>query len=522
VLKEILISEKIIRNDNKFVNGYKNRIENNKELYNLIIKNTDFLHESIDVYNRIRSVIHNIKFQPNCDVCGGIIRNIDKPVQKTCSKLCSNRHPEKKQKIIKSLKTNFGEDYSQRLLKKRQETNLERYGNTCSLHGEEQVKKKIETWIKNYSVENPIQNSNIRKKANETIKERYGVDNITYRNFTNDTIKKINDPEWLFKKHHNERLSTLEIGEMLNASGSAIYKKLIKYNIPVLQFHRSNPEKELAEIISKHTDVCVNSRKIIAPQEIDIYLPEYRLGIEFNGIYWHSELAGTQRDYHLNKTKRCEKSDVRLIHLFENEWYHKREIVLSRILNLINKSNSIGARKCNIKEISTEEKRKFFIETHIQGDTVSSINLGLYNEGILVSSMSFIKSRFNKDLQWELVRFSNKLNTTVTGGANKLFQYFIKNYNPNSIMSYSDKRWNTGHLYKKLGFKYSHTSGPNFWIIKNTELVHRIQYQKHKLSKTLKNFNPDLTAWENMRLNGYNRIWDCGNDVFVWKSSKEL
>lgn len=47
-------------------------------------------------------------------------------------------------------------------------------------------------------------------------------------------------------------------------------------------------------------------------------------------------------------------------------------------------------------------------------------------------------------------------------------------------------------------------------------LESRIKYQKHKLLKLLKAFSPSLTEWENMKNNGYDRIWDCGNDVWIW------
>ena len=183
--------------------------------------------------------------------------------------------------------------------------------------------------------------------------------------------------------------------------------------------------------------------------------------------------------------------------------------------------NIIPARKCKIVALTSEQECKFFNTTHIQGYKASSSCYALTYEETIVCAISFIKSRFNKQYQYELLRFSNALNATVIGGASKLFKYFIKTHNPNSIITYSDKRWNTGQLYTTLGFKYLHTSAPNyFYFSKNNvlNLQSRQTYQKHKLPKVLNQFDISVSEWENMQLNGYDRIWDCGNAVYGWES----
>ena len=129
--------------------------------------------------------------------------------------------------------------------------------------------------------------------------------------------------------------------------------------------------------------------------------------------------------------------------------------------------------------------------------------------------MTFSKPRFNKDWEWELLRFCNKLNTTVVGGASKLLKGFINMYNPKNILSYADRCWSKGKLYENLGFDLIKTSPPNYWVTKNyLHREHRIKYQKHKLSKILDSFDQELTEWENLKANGYDRIWDCGNLVY--------
>ena len=133
--------------------------------------------------------------------------------------------------------------------------------------------------------------------------------------------------------------------------------------------------------------------------------------------------------------------------------------------------------------------------------------------------MSFGKTRFNINYEWELLRYCNKLNTSVVGGASKLFKNFLKENNPESVISYSDKSFNTGNLYNMLGFEYSHTSSPNYKYISERDnlILSRYQCQKHKLSNLLKdNFDENLTETENMYNNGFHKIFDCGNDVWIY------
>jgi len=281
----------------------------------------------------------------------------------------------------------------------------------------------------------------------------------------------------------------------------------------------SNGELEVLEFIKSIYDgeVLSSERSLIAPKELDVVIPGKGIAIEFNGLYWHSEASGKDKNYHLDKTKACEAKGYQLIHIFENEWINKREIVESRLKAKLGLTERrIYARKCKIIEVDSSTAKKFMDENHIQGKCVSSINLALEFENEVVAVMTFGKSRYSKAYDWELLRFANKLNTTVVGGASKLFKHFTKN-NPGSITSYSDKRWNNGKVYSAIGMKHIHTSPPCYWyFLSGDKIYHRSKFQKHKLSKLLDNFDPNLSESKNMILNGYNRIFDCGNAVFVY------
>lgn len=267
-------------------------------------------------------------------------------------------------------------------------------------------------------------------------------------------------------------------------------------------------------------------------KHIDIYIPDKKIGIEFDGVYWHSENernpSGKGRDYHLSKTLMSEEVGVQLLHIFETEWSQQRDVVKSIIQSKLAPENNarIFGRKCEIRVVTTTDARKFCDINHIQGYCGASIKLGLYHNDDLVSVMTFGKSRFNKTYNWEMVRFCNKLNTTILGGASKLWKHFLKKYNPDSVISYSDRRYFDGSVYPKLGFDFINHANPNYFYFRGgkpeyIKLETRNKYQKHKLSKVLEIFDPNKGEWGNMFQNGYCRIWDCGNTVWGWKSGDE-
>jgi hypothetical protein len=199
----------------------------------------------------------------------------------------------------------------------------------------------------------------------------------------------------------------------------------------------------------------------------------------------------------------------------------KREIVISRLRDFFGLNQyRVFARDCYIKELSAKESKDFFNSYHIQGDCRASIKLGLFIGDELIASMSFSKPRFNKNYQWELIRYATKSDHTVIGGAGKLFKHFIRNYNPLSVISYCDLRWGNGKVYENIGMELSHTSDPTFSYTKkdsNPIRFSRNKFQKHKLKDELKNFDETLTAHQNMLNNNYLRVYDCGNLVFSWK-----
>jgi ribosomal protein L33 len=250
--------------------------------------------------------------------------------------------------------------------------------------------------------------------------------------------------------------------------------------------------------------------KIIPPLQLDVVIPSKNLAIEYNGVYWHSNLpAGTPKDYHLNKTKLCQEKGIQLIHIFENEWLYKRDIVKSIIKSKLGVYKKVVyARKCEVKELSNQEYREFVNLNHIQGYAPSKIRLGLFYNNELVSCIGVGNSRFNRS-EMELIRFCNKLNISVVGGLSKL----IKHSGIDNLISYVDLRYFDGSGYQKAGFKLVSQSKSGYFYIskKDGSILTRLQCQKHKLSKLLGDkFDSSLTEEENMILAGYYKIYDCG------------
>ena len=280
-------------------------------------------------------------------------------------------------------------------------------------------------------------------------------------------------------------------------------------------------ENKLLEFIKEHYSgkIIQSDRTILSGKELDIYIPDLNLSFEFNGLYWHSELYKDKK-YHMNKTDCCLKNDITLIHIWEDDWDNKTDIIKSIILNKLGKSERIFARKCHIKYVNCEDSRLFLNSNHIQGFVGSKIKLGLYYNDELVSLMTFgslRKSLGQKSINnvYELLRFCNKKNTSVVGGASKLFKYFLSKFEVNSVVSYSDNSRGFGNLYKQLGFEFIHNSVPNYYYIIDGVRKHRFNFRKDKLIS--EGDDPNKTEVEIMSDRGIYRIFDCGSKKWSLK-----
>ena len=405
------------------------------------------------------------------------------------------------------------------------QTNLERYGVENPTQSKEIQEKIKQTNLDRYGFETPLQSKTIQEKIKQTNLDRYGVIYNSQRHISNDSLDKLNNILYLIEQHHVEKKTLTQIAYELNVTPKTVADKFKQFDIKIKRFARSQMEKDIIELIERHSpyEIITNSQDIIS-NEIDIFLPEINFAIEVNGDFYHSELRGKDKHYHLDKLLECENINIDLMHAWEHDWIHSQEIMASIILAKINKTlNKLNARQCKVCEISSNIARNFLNNNHLHGYVNSSINIGLYYDNELVSVMTFMLNRFGCSAQYEMSRFASKINTNVRGAASKLFKCFIKIHKPKSVVSYAHRGLFTGTVYRQLGFKFSHVSQPSYRYFhksNTSRLFSRLKFQKHKLEKQLENYDPTVTAWKNMVNNGYDRIWDCGNNVYLWNGDK--
>ena len=306
-----------------------------------------------------------------------------------------------------------------------------------------------------------------------------------------------------------------------------IYDHLDGHGCPKCGFNASKAEDEIYDFINNGlnvTDIQQRCKNIIPKYEIDLYFSSYGIGIEYNGLLWHSEKFGKDKNYHLSKLNECNKKGIKLIQIFEDEYVYHKEIVLSKIRHLFNKDNNLQkvyARKCIVQEITKTEAENFLNTNHIQGYVPSSIYLGAFYNNKLVGVMTFRKEDKTNN-NWELNRFATDITLHCIGLGGKLFNYFIKNYSPSQIKSFADRRWTLDkddNLYLKLGFKLDKILKPDYsYVTKKGKREHKFNFRKELMIKRFPEFNLTMDMSENAMANtiGMYKIWDCGKFRYVW------
>lgn len=306
-------------------------------------------------------------------------------------------------------------------------------------------------------------------------------------------------------------------------------KKSGKYaNQFVVKSKTSKCENEIKNfLIDNGIKILQSTRKYLNGFEIVLYSPNNKIGIEYNGNLYHTELYGKKDyGYHLNKTKVALDNEIMLYHIQEDEYELHSDIVKNKLLYLFGKypNNKIHARKCVLKIISNKEKLDFLNQNHIQGDDKSTHYVGAYYNNILYAVMTFNNKRFmNKEKKhnnttFELTRFAVKCNFIVNGIASRLLKYFINIYNPTKIISFADRRWTpspNNNLYTKIGFICVNILKPDYSYYNRkthkSRRLHKFGFGKNSIKKRFpETYNPNKTEWEMMQELGYDRIWDCG------------
>ena len=423
-------------------------------------------------------------------------------------KIFSSMNPKRKFKDV--INCSFNKKDS---INKRKENNLKKYGTSCTLNLGYIDKKRTGNLE---SLQEAREKQKKLRQQNPGIWSLYVREGMKRKNNYSDLYLLLDKDNIEFLVEILEEFGQPKIYDLCFATGlqfSQAQKYINKFKLRNrFDISESKLESIIKNILDK-TNVAyeMHNRNVIAPLELDFYIPKYNLAIEVNDFWSHtSDIKGS--NYHLMKSKECLKKNIRLIHLFEDEILNKTDIIESIIRNSLRLSNSINAGSCKSKLIPAKESREFLNKNHRQGyGSSASIHYGLYFRKELVACMTFRRIK-GKETEWELYRFANKLNTSVRVGAYRLLEKFKKENCWTKIISFSDIAHTSGKLYEKLGFSKSYETQPNyFYISKDGKIINRIACQKHKLKKLLDNFDENLSESQNMKNNFYKKIYDCGS-----------
>jgi len=327
--------------------------------------------------------------------------------------------------------------------------------------------------------------------------------------------------EFLDSQYERDK-SISDLADKLGVSRTHIRNQLIANDIkiePLEPIWRSKAEIELHEFLAENfpeDEWLICDKRIINPFELDIVNVTKKIAIEYCGLYWHAEYSsGKKKDYHEKKYNLCAEKGYKLITVFESDNIDKVKKLLCKLLG---KTKRVYARKTHIRKIDTNVAMSFHNEHHLHGALGAAYHYGLFHEQELVMVGSFGKNRFSKNYEYECSRLTSHGNITVVGGLSKIFKYFIRQENPNSIVTFADLRFGNGKSYLNCGFVEVKSSPPNYWYFKkNTNMLFsRVKFQKHKLASILEDYNQNKTEFENMIDNRWDRIWDCGNAKYEW------
>ena len=413
----------------------------------------------------------------------------------------------------------------------------------------EEQKEKFEDFLKGFS------SAKERKLffQEQTCQKKYGVSNPTLTDEARNKISDVSKRKINFATSKN-LITAKELANIFDKDKHTIIDVIQILNIKIITFETDNhyyiskddifiledyfsktemsgtsySEKEIVDFIKSIYcgEIIENSKKVISPKELDIYIPNKNLAIEFNGVHWHDE-NHIDKNYHLMKTKLCNKKGIDLIHVFEDDWLYKKEIVKSMIASRFGiYQQKIFARKCKCQildyKLYKNLLRKFFDENHLQGFTKCDIFIGLIYNDEVIQCVGFNEKGWH-DGNVELTRMVTKLNTQVVGGFSKLMNFVKEVYGFTKITSYVYRAWFNGKGYLSSGFKIVKENPPSYSYVLNGKRIHKSHFRKNKLKKMyecgeLKYFDENKTEHEIMLQNNIYRIYDCGTIKVIYEN----
>ena len=335
--------------------------------------------------------------------------------------------------------------------------------------------------------------------------------------------------QWDVKKNGNITPDMVTSGSCEKAWWSCdkghSWKSLIKdrarrgVGCPYCVHHVSKAEQDIADYVSSligEENVIQSDRSILQGKELDIYIPDYNLAIEFNGLYWHTEKQGKDRFFHFDKWQECKNKDIQLITIWEDEWRDKQDIVKSMIAHKlgVSQDRKVYARKTTSFILGDKSyARKFFDDNHIQGSAPATSYVALSYKGDIVAVSAWKKTG---DILY-LDRYATSC--VVVGGMGKVLSMgkdIARNLHCTKIITFSDHQVSDGGLYEKLGFSCDKELKPDYRYLAEDKRIHKFNYRLKRFRNDPElEYKEGLTEKELAQLNGLERIWDCGKTRWV-------
>lgn len=379
-----------------------------------------------------------------------------------------------------------------------------------------------------------IEQAAINEKRSNTMLEKYGVEFNSKRpeiksllskpKIPVDVFEKLNNKEWLNTEYNTNQRTLVDIASELGVYYSTVGEYCRKFDFTIRQVtNYSMQEVEIAEYIrSLGIRVVTNDWSILKTSEIDIVIPDFNIGIEVNGLFWHSytPLSKTVEyvNKHIDKTTNAKLNGIELLHITDNEWLTKQSIIKNIIKSKLKLNTKLYARRCSIRLVDISTERQFLIDNHLQGYVASKYAVGLYFNNTLVMLVTLGKSRFSKNTNYEILRVCSAPEITVVGGLSKLIKH-IKTQIPNeSFVTYCDLSKSSGNSYKKVGMTYVSSTDPGYFWTDGNIVISRFKTFKKTLVTWLLTYDPSKTVDQNMFDAKYRKYWDCGNAIFTFTS----
>lgn len=436
-----------------------------------------------------------------------------------------------KEKQIKSIETNrskYNTDFpsqSEEVKKKIQDTCLKRYGQ--SSHHTEEWKKKVKSVVQNkYGVDSVMQIDFVKEKHRQSTLNNYGVKHPLQsqkikERFISTCIKKFGVPNYSQTKEYKKKYKRTCMEKygvphpMMNNNikTDAFQTKLDKYG--ALYANLGAGEKDLKDYLKECTGLEFKPNiQILNGKEIDLFNEELKLGFEYCGLYWHTELSKEPRNrsYHYKKYKQCKEAGVRLITVFEDEWMQRNNQSKGVIKSICsNYDKKIPARKCKVEDIDQNTGSVFLEVNHLMGMSSNAINfLGLTFDDELIGLL--VLGRHHRKIEVKTItRLCFKSGVQIVGGVSKLLKackQYCKDNNISELVTWSDNRWSEGNTYKKTGFSLDAELPPDYSYVNLKSSKKRISKQSQKKSKTGCPMNKTEREW--CAEHDLARIWDCG------------